>query len=238
MDSSALRRLLKLQEADMRLRDMETRLTTIPKEMNNILAKRDKVAAGTAAAVAAFKAIKAKIKQEEDLIAELTANNEKLRQQSVMVKKNNEYQAMLNAIEMNNKKISEAEERLLLATDELEASRQAGMKIKLVNDAEIKNLRTEFEELQSFINVVKEEIAKLQAARPALLKDIPPVLLSPYESLRSNKEGSAPLVTAENEVCGHCRLKITAQTAVAINRGEIAYCDNCQYMLYSPSALE
>jgi predicted nucleic acid-binding Zn-ribbon protein len=98
MDSSALRKLLKLQEADMRLRDMETRLTTLPKEMNNILARRDKVAAGTAAAVAAFKAIKAKIKHEEDLIAELTAANEKLRQQSIMVKKNNEYQAMLNAI--------------------------------------------------------------------------------------------------------------------------------------------
>ena len=145
---------------------------------------------------------------------------------------------MLNAIEMNNKKIGEAEERLLLATDELEASRQSGMKIKLVNDAEIKNLRTEFEELKSFTDVVKEEIEKLKAARPTLLKDIPPVLLSPYEALRNNKEGSAPLVTADNEVCGHCRLKITAQTAVVINRGEIAYCDNCQYMLYNPSALE
>jgi predicted nucleic acid-binding Zn-ribbon protein len=139
---------------------------------------------------------------------------------------------------MNNKKIGEAEERLLLATDELEVSRQSGMKIKLVNDAEIKNLRTEFEELKSFTDVVKEEIEKLKAARPALLKDIPPLLLSPYEALRNNKEGSAPLVTADNEVCGHCRLKITAQTAVALNRGEIAYCDNCQYMLYNPSALE
>ena len=53
MDTSALRRLLKLQEADMRLKDMEMRLETLPKEMNNLIAQRDKIAASTAAAVTA-----------------------------------------------------------------------------------------------------------------------------------------------------------------------------------------
>ena len=237
MDTSALRRLLKLQEADMRLRDMEMRLETLPKEMNNLIAQRDRINASTAAAVTAVKKIKHKIQQDEDLIKELESSSEKLRQQSAMVKKNTEYQAMLNAVELNKKKISEAEERILLAADELAEAKRKGAKIKFANDAEIKNLKTEFDELFSFSKVVKDEIAKLQQARPALLKDIPPALLSPYESLKNNKEGAAPLVTAENEICGHCRLKITAQTAVAIKRGEIAYCDNCQYLLYDPEAL-
>ena len=79
MEGNALRKLLKLQEADMRLRDMETRLATLPKEMDNIIAKRDKAAASTSAAVTAYKAIKARIKKEEDLIAELEAANEKIR---------------------------------------------------------------------------------------------------------------------------------------------------------------
>ena len=237
MDTSALRRLLKLQEADMRLKDMEMRLETLPKEMNNLIAQRDKIAASTAAAVTAVKKIKLKIQQEEDLIKELESSSEKLRQQSAMVKKNNEYQAMLNAIELNKKKIGEAEERILVAADELAEAKRSGAKIKFANDAEIKNLKTEFDELFSFSKVVKEEIAKLQALRPGLLKDIPPALLSPYESLKNNKEGAPPLVTAENEICGHCRLKITPQTAVAIKRGEIAYCDNCQFLLYDPESL-
>ena len=167
MEGSVLRKLLKLQEADMRLRDMETRLVTLPKEMDNIIARRDKAAASTAAAVAAFKKIKAKIKQEEDLIAELESGIEKMRQQSALIKKNNEYQAMLNAIEMNKQKIGEAEERILIASDELEQSRQSGSKIKLVNDAEIKNLRAEFDELYSFSKTVKQDIAKCKAYRPA-----------------------------------------------------------------------
>ena len=69
MDSNAIRKLLKLQEADMRLKDMETRLETLPKEMNNIIAKRDKIAANTAEAVTVVKKIKLRIKQDEDLIA-------------------------------------------------------------------------------------------------------------------------------------------------------------------------
>ena len=237
MDSNVLRRLLVLQETDMRLRDMETRLATLPKEMNHIIAKRDKINESTAAAVAAVKKIKLRIKQNEDLIAELESGIEKMRQQSSMVKKNNEYQAMLAAIELNKKKIGEAEERILAAADELEAAKRSGAKIKFANDAEIKILKDEFEELFNFSKVVKEEIAKLKADRPVLLKDIPPALLSPYESLRNNKEGAPPLVTADNEICGHCRLKITAQTAVALKRGEVAYCDNCQYLLYDPQSM-
>ena len=178
MDSSALRKLLKLQEADMRSKDMETRLETLPKEMNNLIAQRDKIAAGTAAAVTVVKKIKLRIQQDEDLIAELESASEKLRQQSAMVKKNNEYQAMLNAIELNKKKISEAEERILAAADELAEAKKSGAKIKFANDAEIKNLRVEFEELFNFSKVVKEEIAKLKAERPDLIRDIPPVLLS------------------------------------------------------------
>lgn len=237
MDSSALRKLLKLQEADMKLKDMETRLETLPKEMNNLIAQRDKIAAGTAAAVTAVKKIKLRIQQDEDLITELESASEKLRQQSAMVKKNNEYQAMLNAIELNKQKISEAEERILAAADELAEAKRAGSKIKLANDAEIKNLRVEFEELFNFSKVLKEEIAKHKAARPELVRDIPPVLLSAYDSLRNNRDGAPPLVPADNEICGHCRLRITPQTAVAIKRGEIAHCDNCQFLLYDPESL-
>lgn len=238
MNNSPLRKLLKLQEADMRLRDLKTRLETLPKEMNNIIVKRDKLMASTGAAVAKVKGIKLKIKQEEDLIAELNSSSEKLRQQSALVKKNTEYQAMLNSIELNKQKIGEAEERIIMAADELEQAKKEGAKLKFANDAEIKNLKVEFEELFSFSKVVKEEIANLQSARPALLTDIPPALLSPYESLLNGRGNCAPLVTAPNENCGHCQLKITAQTAVAIKRGEIAFCDNCQYMLYDPESLD
>ena len=238
MSDSPLKKLLRLQEADMRQRDMETRLENLPKEMERLLARRDEVTASTAAAAARFRAVKERIRKDEALIAELNAASDKLRQQTTMVKKNNEYQAMLAAIELNKKKVSEAEDRILLAADELEAAGKAGAKIKFANDAELKNLKAEFDELFDFSKVVKEEIARLKAARPALLENIPPALLSAYQALLKNRKGGPPLVPAVEENCGHCQLKITAQTAVTLKRGEVVFCDNCQYMLYDPQVLE
>lgn len=238
MSDSPLKRLLKLQEADMRQRDMETRLENLPKEMQRLLARRDEVMASTAAAAARFRAIKQKIQKDEALIAELNAASDKLRQQTTMVKKNNEYQAMLAAIELNKKKVSEAEDRILLAADELEQAGKAGAKIKFANDAELKNLKAEFDELFAFSKTLKEEIARLKEGRPALLENIPPALLSAYEALLRNRKGGPPLVPAVDENCGHCQLKITAQTAVALKRGEVVFCGNCQYMLYDPQVLE
>ena len=238
MSDSPLKRLLKLQEADMRQRDMETRLENLPKEMQRLLARRDEVMASTAAAAARFRAIKQKIQKDEALIAELNAASDKLRQQTTMVKKNNEYQAMLAAIELNKKKVSEAEDRILLAADELEQAGKAGARIKFANDAELKNLKAEFDELFAFSKTLKEEIARLREGRPALLENIPPALLSAYEALLKNRKGGAPLVPAVDENCGHCQLRITAQTAVALKRGEVVFCDNCRYMLYDPQVLE
>ena len=238
MSDSPLKKLLRLQEADMRQRDMETRLENLPKEMERLLARRDEVTASTAAAAARYRAIKQRIRKDEALIADLNAASDKLRQQTTMVKKNNEYQAMLAAIELNKKKVSEAEDRILLAADELEAAGKAGAKIKFANDAELKNLKAEFDELFDFSKVVKEEIARLKAARPARLENSPPALLSAYQALLKNRKGGPPLVPAVEENCGHCQLKITAQTAVILKRGEVVFCDNCQYMLYDPQVLE
>ena len=238
MSDSPLKRLLKLQEADMRQRDMETRLENLPKEMQRLLTRRDEVMASTAAAAARFRAVKQKIQKDEALIAELNAASDKLRQQTTMVKKNNEYQAMLASIELNKKKVSEAEDRILLAADELEAAGKAGARIKFANDAELKNLKAEFDELFAFSKTLKEEIARLREGRPALLENIPPALLSAYEALLRNRKGGPPLVPAVDENCGHCQLKITAQTAVALKRGEVVFCGNCQYMLYDPQVLE
>ena len=51
MLDAELSALLRLQDADMRKRGMETRLTVLPKEMDAIIARRDKLNAATAAAI-------------------------------------------------------------------------------------------------------------------------------------------------------------------------------------------
>ena len=65
MTDANLNALLKLQDADMRKKGMETRLTLLPKEMDSIIARRDKLNAETAAAAEAVKKEELAIKNGE-----------------------------------------------------------------------------------------------------------------------------------------------------------------------------
>ena len=100
-----LNSLLALQELDLKLRNLEARLKMLPKEMKSLIVKRDELLAGTAAAADKVRKIELAIKDTEGKIAGIEEENRKLQQQSSLVKKNTEYQAMLAAIENNKKKV-------------------------------------------------------------------------------------------------------------------------------------
>jgi hypothetical protein len=101
------------------------------------------------------------IKAEEAKIQTLNAESTKLQQQSALVKKNNEYQAMLSGIAQNKEKISAIEEELLIKFDELEALKTEALQVKRNNSAELRSAKQEFEELLAFSKTCEAEIKKL-----------------------------------------------------------------------------
>ena len=227
-----LNALLKLQDADMRKKGMETRLTLLPKEMDSIIARRDKLNAETVAAAEAVKKEELAIKSGENEIDRLTAQSQKLQQQSALVKKNTEYQAMLLEIADNKAKIGEIEEELILRFDNLEKLKVDAEKIRKHNAMELRSARSEFEELLEFSKTVKAEIAKLNAERPKLAAAVPEELLNTYMRLLKGKDGSAPVAKVDNGCCGNCHMRVTMQTLNELSKGNLESCDNCQHLLY------
>ena len=225
--------LLILQEADLRRKGMEQRLQLLPKEMDAIIARRDKLNADTAAAAEEYKKEELAIKKCESEIARLTADSQKLQQQSALVKKNNEYQAMLGQIADNKRKVGELEEELLIKFDLVAELKEKAEKIKRANALELRNARTEFEELLAFSKSVKEEIAKATADRPALTANVRDELLGVYNRLLKSKDNTPPLTKLDNGCCGNCHMKVTMQTANELSKGKIESCDNCQHLLYA-----
>ncbi|MBE6357343.1 MAG: hypothetical protein E7058_09595 [Lentisphaerae bacterium] len=225
--------LLILQEADLRRKGMEQRLALLPKEMDAIIARRDKLNASTAAAAELLKKEELAVKQCENEIARLTAESQKLQQQSAQVKKNNEYQAMLGQIADNKRKIGELEETLLEKFDKVAELRENAEKVKRANAMELRSARTEFEELLEFSKTVKAEIARAIADRPALAANVSDDMLTTYNRLLKSKDGSAPLTKLDNGCCGNCHMRVTMQTANELSKGKIEHCDNCQHLLYA-----
>lgn len=228
--------LLRLQENDMRCRDLETRLTTLPKELDSLIAQRDQLNSGIADAVAKVKQEELFIRKIENEVAKLNDENSKLQKQSSLVKKNNEYQAMLQAIAQNKSRIDSLEEQLLFQFDQLEQTKKVAVSVKRENETKMRSIRQEFEELLEFSKTVKEEIAKLRSERPALIKGIPNEKLQRYERLLRGKNSYAPIVKVENGTCGCCHMKVTMQTINQLRKGEFISCDNCQHLIYTDEA--
>lgn len=225
--------LLILQEADMRRKGMETRLKLLPKEMDSIIARRDKLNADTAKAAEILKKEELAVKNCEAEIARLTAESQKLQQQSSQVKKNNEYQAMLMQIADNKRKIGEIEEELLEKFDKVAELKENAEKVRRSNALELRNARAEFEELLAFSKSVKAEIEQAVKNRPVLAAKVDDDILAVYERLLKGKDNTPPLTKLDNGCCGNCHMKVTLQTANELSKGRIEHCDNCQHLLYA-----
>ena len=228
--------LLKLQTIDLRIRELETRLALLPKEMETLKGKRDAAVAEVAAAANAAKKIELNRKSVESEIEKLNGENKKLQQQSSMVKKNTEYQAMLGTIALNNKKIGELESRELELMDEFEEAKKAYRKLRQNNEAAVNAIRAEFDELVAFAGDLKKEIAQLKAERPADVRGVDAETLARYNRLLNAKDGIAPLVKVENEICGSGHLRVTRQAMTNMQKGAVTSCENCMHFIYLDDA--
>ena len=228
--------LLKLQTIDLRIRELETRLALLPKEMETLKGKRDAAVAEVATAANAAKKIELNRKSVESEIEKLNGENKKLQQQSSMVKKNTEYQAMLGTIALNNKKIGELESRELELMDEFEEAKKAYRKLRQNNEAAVNAIRAEFDELVAFAGDLKKEIAQLKTERPADVRGVDAETLARYNRLLNAKDGIAPLVKVENEICGSCHLRVTRQAMTNMQKGAVTSCENCMHFIYLDDA--
>ena len=224
--------LLKLQRVDLKIRELEARLALLPKEMTELKNKRDAAVAEVNAAASAAKKIELERKGVESEIEKLNAENKRLQQQSAMVKKNTEYQAMLGTIALNEKKVGDLESRELELMDRFEEARKAYRKIRQDNEAAVNAIRAEFDELVAFAGDLKKEIAQLKEARPADIRGVDGETLARYNRLLAGKDGIAPLVRVENEICGSCHLRVTRQALTNMQKGAVTSCENCMHFIY------
>ena len=225
--------LLKLQTLDLEIRNLKLRMTMIPKEANAVKAQVAAVEAKVKAARELRQSHERELKQNEADAAGLADKIRKLEQQSGLVKKNTEYQAMMDSIAMLKKAIGDLETRALELMDIIEED--AG-KIRAAEETakvESAGLREEYEELRTLYRDVQLRIRELEKQRPELRNGVDAEVLPRYEQILAKNSGT-PLVAIEEDKCGECHLRLTPQTLNNARNGAIAFCDNCMHIIYQP----
>lgn len=170
---------------------------------------------------------------EKDIEA-LAAEERKFQGQLPLVKKNEEYTALLHEIAGAKKKRSDRETDLLVLMDEEE--KRAGQKPVL--EKELAAFETEAKTRMAALTAQekgeRDKVAVIEAERATLIVKLPAGTRSRYERIRTSKDGRA-VVPIQKGACGGCYRGQPPQMLQEARRGDrLLICDGCGRMLIWP----
>ena len=229
---SDIEKLLELQVADKEIRKLQEEIAALPRRVAAIEEKLAGTKARLEKARAAAKADEANRKKYEAAIQDLQGKISKYRDQSLDVKTNDQYKALMHEIQFAEQEIRINEDRIL----EVMVNTEAREKDVRAAEAELKAETIEIEK-------EKEEARKITAAdewnakRDGLRHGIAADLLRHYD--RVMKFRGSGLAEVRDHKCMGCQVMLRPQTFNEVfNSKQIVYCDSCQRVLYFDPAHE
>ncbi len=227
-----LQKLIELQQIDFRMATLRAEIAALPKEVARIEAKLADSKAALEAAQAALKADDAARRKHESNIKDQQEKISKYRDQSLKVKTNQEYKALLSEIEQADDEIARLEDKVLeimVAADVRKATlKQAEATLK----ADTAENEKEKEHARSQTAEDEQQLAELSAQRKELRTGIGDDTLRHYDRVLKLR-GSALAAVHDNQMCSVCRVILRPQVYQDVMKGEeILACDSCQRILY------
>ena len=228
----ALEKLLVLQDRDTRIARLKAEVARLPGERAAIEARVQAESAKLESARVRLQHLEAERKKLE-LDAEAKRNQvAKYRTQLFQIKSNTEYQALLKEIEQLECLIQDVEDQELEFMEQVEQL-QPQLRVEQQQLAELTaRANNEKNELQKRDELIRQELAQLQAERTVLAQQVDPDVLARYERLLRSK-GNAVVVPVQHGNCGGCHLHLAPQLVYnSRHNNELTSCDYCGRILY------
>jgi uncharacterized protein len=227
-----IQKLIDLQQVDSRIAALKAEIASLPAEVKKIEAKLAASKGRAESVQAAMKADETARRKHESDIQDQQQKIRKYRDQSLAVKTNQEYKALLSEIEQAETEIRKLEDKILdimLAADtRIEELKQAEAALK-ANTAEIER---EKEHTRQQTAEDEKELAEHAARRQQLRSNVSDDSLRHYDRVLKLRH-SALSAVHEDEMCSVCRVRLRPQVFQDVMRSvEIVYCDSCQRILY------
>jgi len=226
-----IEKLLRLQDADKEIKRLQDEVAEFPKRVAVIEQKLAGTKAQLEKAQASVKADEAARRKHDATITELRGKISKYRDQSLDVKTNEQYKALLHEIQFAEKEIAATEDKIL----ELMVNADARDKEVKAAQAELKAEMAEIEKEKEEARLRTAEDEKLltewRGKRNELRDGIDADLLRQYE--RVSKFRGSGICEVRDHKCTACQVMLRPQTYNEIRSGlQLVYCDSCQRVLY------
>ena len=236
--------LVNLFRADQSLRDAESRLDAVTKNVRiqerriNDLSEKLRLA-------------QSKLREAQTQSGSLDldlksrdAHIEKLRTQQQTAKNNKEYQTFL--IEINTAKVdrSKVEEQTLKTMEQVETLQNEVKTLAASVEAEQAKLAQMRNEVGDRAASVQAEIDRLGPERESAAAAVPPNALNMFNRMAEAHDGEAmapitrPDKRREEYVCGGCNMEMAVDVYNRLHtRDEVIVCSSCKRLLYIPTDL-
>ena len=234
---SDIEKLLELQVADKEIRKLREEIAALPKRVAAIEEKLAGTKARLEKARSAAKADEANRKKFEAAIQDLQGRISKYRDQSLDVKTNEQYKALLHEIQFAEQEIRINEDRILEVMVNAEARDKDVKAAEGELKAEAAEIEEEKEEARKITAADQAKLGEWNAKRDGLRQGISADLLRHYE--RVMKFRGSGLAEVRDHKCMGCQVMLRPQTYNEVRNGQqLVVCESCQRILYFDPANE
>lgn len=223
--------LLQLQVADKEIRQLKDEIAALPKRVAAIEEKLAGTRAQLEKARGAAKADEANKKKFESAIQDLQGKISKYRDQSLDVKTNDQYKALMHEIQFAEQEIRINEDRILEVMLNVEVREKEVKAAEAELKAETAEIEKEKQEARKVTAEDERQLAEANTKRNGLRQGISEDLLRHYE--RVMKFRGSGLAEVRDHKCMGCQVMLRPQTYNEVrNAASVVICDSCQRILY------
>jgi uncharacterized protein len=223
--------LLRLQEADKEIRRLLEEIAEFPKRVAAIELQLAGTKAQLEKAQAAIKADEVSRRKYDTTISELRGKISKYRDQSLEVKTNDQYKALMHEIQFAEKDIAATEDKILelmLNADARDKEVKAAQAELKAETAEIEKEKAEARERTA---EDEKQLAEWRAKRDQIRAGVGEDLLRQYE--RVAKFRGSGISEVRDHKCMGCQVMLRPQTYNEVRAGQqTVICDSCQRVLF------
>jgi predicted nucleic acid-binding Zn-ribbon protein len=234
--SPEIEHLITLQRTDREIQRLRLEIAELPKRVAAIEEKLAGTKAGLEKARSSVKSDEAARRKYETAIQDLRQKISKYRDQSLEVKTNDQYKALLHEIQFAEKEIGVNEDKIL----ELMVNADVREKEVKAAEAELKEQNAEIEKEKVIARERtaqdEKELAEWTAKRDASRAAVDPDLLRHYD--RVQKFRGSGLAEVRDQKCMGCSVVMRPQTYNEIRGGALVHCESCQRILYYDASKE
>ncbi|HKW19516.1 MAG TPA: C4-type zinc ribbon domain-containing protein [Terriglobales bacterium] len=228
--SPEIEHLISLQHTDREIQRLKAEIAELPKRVAAIEEKLAGTKTSLEKARAAVKGDDAARRKYETAISDLRQKISKYRDQSLDVKTNEQYKALLHEIQFAEQEIGSNEDRIL----ELMVNSEVREKEVKAAEAELKAETAEIEKEKVIAREQtakdEKELAEWNTKRDTARGAVDPDLLRHYD--RVLKFRGSGIAEVRDQKCTGCSVVMRPQIYNEVRGGKLIYCDSCQRILY------